>query len=190
MTTESAQTKMANTKEQKEISNAKPASVDGKTEQAAAEKSSSKEKNAKPRHRASVACASCRDRRIRCVVPPGDKECTQCRRSGVECVIKNDDERRRYVSARAMDSKRLTPQQTNLKSIHVLTYRTRSTPRDDAKRPRARTTTSKPPAKDATWQPTKRRQLAGTQSNRVTKRTKRALKSRKPAFTTGRLPLS
>jgi hypothetical protein len=49
------------------------------------------------RHRASVACASCRDRRIRCVVPKGESECTQCKRNGQECVIKNDDERRRYV---------------------------------------------------------------------------------------------
>lgn len=49
------------------------------------------------RHRASVACASCRDRRIRCVVPQGQAECNQCRRTGTECIIKNDDERRRYV---------------------------------------------------------------------------------------------
>lgn len=47
------------------------------------------------RHRASVACASCRDRRIRCVVPQGQAECNQCRRAGTECIIKNDDERRR-----------------------------------------------------------------------------------------------
>lgn len=47
------------------------------------------------RHRASVACASCRDRRIRCVVPQGQSECNQCRRTGTECIIKNDDERRR-----------------------------------------------------------------------------------------------
>ncbi|KAL5401045.1 hypothetical protein PMIN03_011851 [Paraphaeosphaeria minitans] len=58
----------------------------------------------KSRHRASVACASCRDRRIRCVVPPGEKGCTQCRRSGVECVIKNDDERRRPISRAYMCS--------------------------------------------------------------------------------------
>lgn len=32
-----------------------------------------------------------------CVVPPGQKDCTQCKRSGVECIIKNDDERRRHV---------------------------------------------------------------------------------------------
>lgn len=49
------------------------------------------------RHRASVACASCRDRRIRCVVPKGESECVQCQKAGNECVIKNDDERRRYV---------------------------------------------------------------------------------------------
>ncbi|KAF1978720.1 hypothetical protein BU23DRAFT_563628 [Bimuria novae-zelandiae CBS 107.79] len=61
-------------------------------------------KTQKSRHRASVACASCRDRRIRCVVPPGEKECTQCKRSGVECIIKNDDERRRPISRAYMCS--------------------------------------------------------------------------------------
>ncbi|KAH7121057.1 fungal-specific transcription factor domain-containing protein [Dendryphion nanum] len=62
------------------------------------------QKPQKSRHRASVACASCRDRRIRCVVPAGQKECTQCKRSGVECVIKNDDERRRPISRAYMCS--------------------------------------------------------------------------------------
>lgn len=47
------------------------------------------------RHRASVACASCRDRRIRCVVPKNQTSCTACQRTGADCVIKNDDERRR-----------------------------------------------------------------------------------------------
>ncbi|RBR01298.1 hypothetical protein VDGD_01189 [Verticillium dahliae] len=56
------------------------------------------------RHRASVACASCRERRIRCVVPKGDNECTQCKRSGTDCVIKNDDERRRPISKAYMSS--------------------------------------------------------------------------------------
>ncbi|KAH8655196.1 fungal-specific transcription factor domain-containing protein, partial [Xylariales sp. PMI_506] len=56
------------------------------------------------RHRASVACASCRDRRIRCVVPKGEAECTQCKRAGTECVIKNDDERRRPISKAYMAS--------------------------------------------------------------------------------------
>lgn len=58
-------------------------------------------KNQQVRHRASVACASCRDRRIRCVVPKGESECVQCKKAGNECVIKNDDERRRYVYLRA-----------------------------------------------------------------------------------------
>jgi hypothetical protein len=89
MTTESRQA-MANAKDQQ-----KAASLDGQEEQNNTTDKVSKEKSSKPRHRASVACASCRDRRIRCVVPAGDKECTQCKRSGVECVIKNDDERRR-----------------------------------------------------------------------------------------------
>ncbi|KAI2638355.1 fungal-specific transcription factor domain-containing protein [Xylaria nigripes] len=50
------------------------------------------------RHRASIACFSCRDRRIRCVVPKGASACIQCKRSGTNCVIKMDDERRRPVS--------------------------------------------------------------------------------------------
>lgn len=59
---------------------------------------SSPPKISKARHRASVACSTCRDRRIRCVVPPDAKECIQCKRSGVDCIIKNDDERRRPIS--------------------------------------------------------------------------------------------
>ena len=47
------------------------------------------------RHRASIACASCRERRIRCVVSEGESECAQCRRTGAACIIKDDDERRR-----------------------------------------------------------------------------------------------
>ncbi|KAF4969101.1 hypothetical protein FZEAL_10295 [Fusarium zealandicum] len=34
------------------------------------------------RHRASVACASCRDRRIRCVVPKNQAKCNACQSSG------------------------------------------------------------------------------------------------------------
>ncbi|KAF4965812.1 hypothetical protein FSARC_6423 [Fusarium sarcochroum] len=56
------------------------------------------------RHRASVACASCRDRRIRCVVPKNQTECTACSKSGAECIIKNDDERRRPISKAYMSS--------------------------------------------------------------------------------------
>ncbi|KAE9991079.1 hypothetical protein EG327_000551 [Venturia inaequalis] len=66
--------------------------------------STAAQKRQKSRHRASVACASCRDRRIRCVVPAGDSECTQCKRSGIECVIRNDDERRRPISRAYMCS--------------------------------------------------------------------------------------
>ncbi|KAF1810741.1 hypothetical protein P152DRAFT_490398 [Eremomyces bilateralis CBS 781.70] len=61
-------------------------------------------KRQKSRYRASVACASCRDRRIRCVVPPGKTVCTQCKKSGAECIIKNDDERRRPISRAYMCS--------------------------------------------------------------------------------------
>ncbi|CCF45640.1 nitrogen assimilation transcription factor nit-4 [Colletotrichum higginsianum] len=56
------------------------------------------------RHRASVACASCRDRRIRCVVPKGESECIQCKKASSECIIKNDDERRRPISRAYMSS--------------------------------------------------------------------------------------
>ncbi|KKY25831.1 putative nitrogen assimilation transcription factor nit-4 [Diplodia seriata] len=70
----------------------------------------------RPRHRASIACASCRDRRIRvraspapscvlradrslqCVVRPGETECFNCKRTGAECIIRNDDERRKPIS--------------------------------------------------------------------------------------------
>ncbi|KAF1846269.1 uncharacterized protein K460DRAFT_339333 [Cucurbitaria berberidis CBS 394.84] len=89
--------------EQTDSSDVKSAS-DSKQEKIPSEKGSAKEKSSKPRHRASVACASCRDRRIRCVVPPGEKDCTQCKRSGVDCVIKNDDERRRPISRAYMCS--------------------------------------------------------------------------------------
>ncbi|KAF5657466.1 nirA-like transcription factor [Fusarium heterosporum] len=56
------------------------------------------------RHRASVACASCRDRRIRCVVPRDQTQCNACSKSGAECIIKNDDERRRPISKAYMSS--------------------------------------------------------------------------------------
>ncbi|KAK7417118.1 hypothetical protein QQZ08_011744 [Neonectria magnoliae] len=56
------------------------------------------------RHRASVACASCRDRRIRCVVPKNHTSCTACQRTGADCIIKNDDERRRPISKAYMSS--------------------------------------------------------------------------------------
>lgn len=61
-------------------------------------------KRQKSRHRASVACATCRERRIRCVVPPGESECAQCKRAGTDCVIKNDDERRRPISRAYMST--------------------------------------------------------------------------------------
>jgi hypothetical protein len=89
---------MANSKKQPiNVHDGDPSSKRGESSQTPVETSSIKDKATKPRHRASVACVTCRDRRIRCVVPPGDKECTPCKRSGVECVIKNDDERRRYA---------------------------------------------------------------------------------------------
>ncbi|CEL09761.1 hypothetical protein ASPCAL12891 [Aspergillus calidoustus] len=60
--------------------------------------SSSGTEASKPRHRASVACTACRERRTRCVVPAGQSSCTQCDEAGQECVIKNDDQRRKPVS--------------------------------------------------------------------------------------------
>ncbi|CAI6334841.1 unnamed protein product [Periconia digitata] len=103
MTTEKmptdAQTKTK--KQQPESTEAKSGAETG-TDQSS--NTSQPQKPQKSRHRASVACASCRDRRIRCVVPSGEKECTQCKRSGVECIIKNDDERRRPISRAYMCS--------------------------------------------------------------------------------------
>ncbi|KAL1841902.1 hypothetical protein VTJ49DRAFT_6424 [Mycothermus thermophilus] len=70
------------------------------SEHASSPAPSSWRSSAKPqvRHRASIACASCRERRIRCVVPEGETECSQCRRTGSTCIIKDDDERRRWVA--------------------------------------------------------------------------------------------
>ncbi|KAL4999909.1 fungal-specific transcription factor domain-containing protein [Aspergillus recurvatus] len=59
---------------------------------------SGNETSSKPRHRASVACVACRERRTRCVVQPGETACTQCQETEQECVIKNDDQRRKPVS--------------------------------------------------------------------------------------------
>ncbi|KAL4963405.1 transcription factor domain-containing protein [Aspergillus stella-maris] len=59
---------------------------------------SGNETGSKPRHRASVACMACRERRTRCVVQSGQSSCTQCQENGQECVIKNDDQRRKPVS--------------------------------------------------------------------------------------------
>ncbi|KAK3391474.1 fungal-specific transcription factor domain-containing protein [Sordaria brevicollis] len=66
--------------------------------------SNSKQQQQQVRHRASVACASCRERRIRCVVPEGESGCTQCKKTGAECIIRNDDERRRPISKAYMSS--------------------------------------------------------------------------------------
>ncbi|KAL4985913.1 fungal-specific transcription factor domain-containing protein [Aspergillus falconensis] len=59
---------------------------------------SGNETSSKPRHRASVACVACRERRTRCVVQHGETACTQCQETGQECIIKNDDQRRKPVS--------------------------------------------------------------------------------------------
>ncbi|KAH6639278.1 hypothetical protein C7974DRAFT_373534 [Boeremia exigua] len=69
-----------------------------KEEQTSSDESRVKQKPDTRRHRASVACTSCRDRRIRCVVPAGKKACVQCERSSTPCIIKDDDERRRPIS--------------------------------------------------------------------------------------------
>ncbi|KAL6230332.1 fungal-specific transcription factor domain-containing protein [Aspergillus navahoensis] len=59
---------------------------------------SGNETSAKPRHRASVACVACRERRTRCVLRPRQTACTQCQETGQECIIKNDDQRRKPAS--------------------------------------------------------------------------------------------
>lgn len=69
-----------------------------KEEQASSDESRPRQNPKERRHRASVACTSCRGRRIRCVVPSGKKTCIQCERSSTTCIIKDDDERRRPIS--------------------------------------------------------------------------------------------
>ncbi|KAJ5697829.1 hypothetical protein N7488_011513 [Penicillium malachiteum] len=59
---------------------------------------SSTDKTSKRRHRASVACVACRERRTRCVVQNGETSCSSCLELKQECVIKNDDQRRKPVS--------------------------------------------------------------------------------------------
>ncbi|KAH6657148.1 hypothetical protein BKA67DRAFT_532373 [Truncatella angustata] len=60
--------------------------------------SSERPEKRQSRHRASIACASCRGKRVRCVVLKGKLECNQCIKSGYKCVIRNDDERKRPIS--------------------------------------------------------------------------------------------
>ena len=60
----------------------------------------------KARHRASVACSGCREKRTRCVIPAGASDCIQCRDAGQECVIKHDDERRKPNSKAYVNSLR------------------------------------------------------------------------------------
>ncbi|KAL2268432.1 hypothetical protein VTJ83DRAFT_3278 [Remersonia thermophila] len=76
------------------------------SERASSPALSSSRSSSKPqiRHRASIACSSCRERRIRCVVPEGETECSQCRKTGSTCIIKDDDERRRPISKAYMSS--------------------------------------------------------------------------------------
>lgn len=69
----------------------------------------------KPRHRASVACESCRDRRTRCVVLAGQTQCTQCKGIGKQCVIRYDDERRKPNSKTYISS--LTDRITHLENL-------------------------------------------------------------------------
>ncbi|KAL2163351.1 hypothetical protein VTH06DRAFT_5408 [Thermothelomyces fergusii] len=93
------------------------------SEHAASPAPSSRSSSTKPhiRHRASIACASCRERRIRCVVSEGETECTQCKRTGSTCIIKDDDERRRPISKAYMSSlaNRITLLETMLKERGV-----------------------------------------------------------------------
>ncbi|KAK5048536.1 hypothetical protein LTR84_005627 [Exophiala bonariae] len=80
-----------------------------------ANSSASSGKPQRPRHRASVACASCRDRRTRCVVLAGQTQCTQCDGLGRQCVITYDDERRKPNSKTYISS--LTDRITHLESL-------------------------------------------------------------------------
>ncbi|PVH95805.1 hypothetical protein DM02DRAFT_689316 [Periconia macrospinosa] len=63
--------------EQQQQSETTEEKQDTETGNSQSSSTSQPQKPQKSRHRASVACASCRDRRIRCVVPAGEKECTQ-----------------------------------------------------------------------------------------------------------------
>ncbi|KPI41135.1 putative transcriptional regulatory protein [Cyphellophora attinorum] len=78
------------------------------------ENSALTEKREKPRHRASVACTSCREKRTRCVIPPGEEACTQCKLNNRECVVNHDDERRKPSSKAYMTS--LTERITQLEN--------------------------------------------------------------------------
>lgn len=73
------------------------------------------DKPQKPRHRASVACTSCREKRTRCVILAGESECTQCKSNGRTCVVNNDDERRKPSSKAYMTS--LTDRITHLENL-------------------------------------------------------------------------
>lgn len=63
--TEIAQLDPSNMNDQRPEAQEAKSNLDGKQDKNTLEKASTKEKSSKPRHRASVACASCRDRRIR-----------------------------------------------------------------------------------------------------------------------------
>ncbi|KAF9889982.1 hypothetical protein FE257_006662 [Aspergillus nanangensis] len=84
----------------------------------------------KLRHRASVACSACRDRRTRCVVPDGESSCTQCRDTGQECVIKHDDQRRKPVSKAyvSMLEERINQLESALRQKEEHTITTTTTP--------------------------------------------------------------
>lgn len=101
-----------------------------------------KESSKKRRYRASIACTSCRDRRIRvcplhctqvrlltdvqCVVPAGRRVCTQCERSSTSCIIKDDDERRRSI-CQSLTSTMTHRIQTHLTCVCLLARRQNST---------------------------------------------------------------
>jgi len=104
----------------------------------------SKDKQPKPRHRASVACCACRERRTRCVISPGASQCTACEAAGQQCLIKNDDERRKpnskaYVNGlrdriAQLESMLEEKEQRNLQQQSPVSQQAASGPQDVANR--------------------------------------------------------
>ncbi|OQV07870.1 Fungal specific transcription factor domain-containing protein [Cladophialophora immunda] len=48
--------------------------------------------------RATVACAACRHKKVKCVIREGEEACTSCRDHKLECIILNDDRRKHKLS--------------------------------------------------------------------------------------------
>ncbi|KAK5312769.1 hypothetical protein LTR93_011190 [Exophiala xenobiotica] len=48
----------------------------------------------KPRKKAATACTSCRVRRTKCSIEPGQEVCKFCHQNDLQCLFQNDDERK------------------------------------------------------------------------------------------------